>query len=318
MSNHSSFSRRRFAKYSALGLTALMTANTKSVSASARGIHPIRLGGPLFEKYESPQEWVAAVKRAGFSAAYCPVNANQSDDVIQSYEQEAKRNNIIIAEVGAWSNPISPNDEERKKALSKCTTQLALADRIGANCCVNISGSRNENNWAGPHEDNLTKETFDLIVETIRKIIDDVKPKRTFFTLETMPWGYPDSPDSYVELLHAIDRKHFAVHLDPVNLVCSPQRYYNNGSLIRECFDKLGPYLKSCHAKDILLSEKLTTHLDEVRPGLGNLDYAVFLQELSARQDIPLMLEHLSSAEEYAQAAIHIRKVGKKEGIPFV
>ena len=107
------------------------------------------------------------------------------------------------------------------------------------------------------------------------------------------------------------------MHLDPVNLVCSPQRYYGNGELIRECFEKLGPYIKSCHAKDILLQTKLTTHLDEVRPGTGGLDYAVFLKELSRFPGTPLMLEHLSNAEEYEKAAEHVRGVAKNEGLSF-
>jgi sugar phosphate isomerase/epimerase len=194
---------------------------------------------------------------------------------------------------------------------------LHLADRIGARCCVNIAGSRGEL-WDGPSEKNFTDETFDMIVETTRGIIDDVKPTRTYFTLETMPWAYPDSPDSYLRLFKAIDRERFAVHLDPVNLVCSPQRYYGNGDLIRECFAKLGPYIKSCHGKDILLQVKLTTHLDEVRPGLGGLDYATFLKELSKRPSVPLMLEHLPNAEEYRLAAEYVRGVGKKAGISFI
>ena len=150
--------------------------------------------------------------------------------------------------------------------MEKCRTSLALADRIGARCCVNIAGSRGEQ-WDGPDAANLTKQTFDMIVDATRSIIDAVKPTRTYFTLETMPWAYPDSPDSYLQLLKAIDRKQFAVHLDPVNIVCSPQRYYANGQLIRECFEKLGPHIRSCHAKDIVLRPQLTTHLDEARPG---------------------------------------------------
>jgi sugar phosphate isomerase/epimerase len=132
-----------------------------------------------------------------------------------------------------------------------------------------------------------------------------------------MPWAYPDSADSYLRLLKAIDRERFAVHLDPVNLVCSPQRYYGNGKMIRECFAKLGPHIKSCHAKDILLSAKLTTHLDEVRPGEGGLDYATFLRELSKLGEVPLMLEHLPNAAEYEKAAGHIRGVAKAEGLSF-
>ena len=309
-------SRRDMMKQSLAATTVL--ASTSAVRAVTKvKKSSVPLGGPVFEKYQDPAGWVAALKMLGYSAAYCPVGADASDDVVKAYEKAAKDANIIIAEVGVWNNPISADERIRKEALEKCRRQLHLADRIGARCCVNIAGSRGEL-WDGPSEKNFTKETFDMIVETTRGIIDDVKPTRTYFTLETMPWAYPDSPDSYLKLFKAIDRKQFAVHLDPVNLVCSPQRYYSNGDLIRECFAKLGPYLKSCHGKDILLQLKLTTHLDEIRPGLGGLDYATFLKELSKRPDVPLMLEHLTNAEEYRLAAEYVRGVGKKTGVSFV
>lgn len=308
-------SRRTFIKNTLIVTTSLAYTTTNKLLAQQTKLPSLRLGGPTFGKFDDPDTWIKAVRKLGYSAAYCPVGAGAKDDVVNAYARSAKKADIIIAEVGAWSNPISPDDKTRKEALAKCRRQLQLADRIGANCCVNISGSRGEM-WDGPSPKNLTKETFDLIVETTRAIIDDVKPTRTFFTLETMPWVYPDSPDSYLRLLKAIDRKKFAVHLDPVNLICSPQRYFKNGRLISECFKKLGPHIKSCHAKDILLSTKLTTHLDEVRPGLGGLDYAVFLRELSKLPDIPLMLEHLPNAEEYLLAATHVRSVAKSIGLP--
>jgi sugar phosphate isomerase/epimerase len=298
------------------GLTKARGANPRSAIRNPQSPAPIHLGGPVFEKYQDPQGWVAALKKLGYSAAYCPVGVKASDTEVRAYEEAAQKAGIIIAETGAWSNPISPDDKTRQAALEKCRQQLTLADRIGARCCVNISGSRGDL-WDGPSPKNFTQETFDMIVETTRSIIDAVKPTRTFFALETMPWAYPDSPDSYLRLLKAIDRKQFGVHLDPVNLVCSPQRYYGSGSLIRECFEKLGPYIKSCHAKDILLQEKLTTHLDEVRAGTGGLDYATFLKELSRFPGVPLMLEHLSKAEDYDKAAAYIRGVAKNEGLSF-
>jgi len=311
-----STSRRDFVKKSLFGATLLASTSAIDLSAAQTQMPRLRLGGPIFEKYTDPDAWVKAVKKLGYRAAYCPVGAEAEDDIVKAYAQAAEKADIIIAEVGAWSNPISPDEKTRRTALEKCRTQLALADRISARCCVNITGSRGEQ-WDGPSPENLTDETFDMIVEVTRSIIDDVKPTRTYFTLETMPWAYPDSADSYLRLYKAIDRKHFAVHLDPVNLVCSPQRYFRNGQLIRECFEKLGPYIKSCHAKDILLQMKLTTHLDEVRPGLGGLDYATFLRELSKIPDTPLMLEHLKGAEEYRKAADHIRSVARTIGSSF-
>jgi sugar phosphate isomerase/epimerase len=314
MNDAKPISRRDLMKKSFIGATILASASTAASSNERTKTRSIRLGGPTFETYKDPNAWVRVLKGLGYSAAYCPIGAEAKDDVVNAYARAAKQADVIIAEVGAWSNPISPDEKTRKAAQEKCRTQLALADRIGARCCVNISGSRGER-WDGPSPENLTEETFDMIVETTRAIIDDVKPTRTYFTLETMPWAYPDSPDSYLRLLRAIDRKRFAAHLDPVNLVCSPQRYFNNGDLIRECFRKLGPYIRSCHAKDILLQQKLTTHLDEVRPGLGGLDYVTFLDELSKIPGTPLMLEHLPNAEEYRLAAEHIRQVARSAGL---
>jgi sugar phosphate isomerase/epimerase len=275
----------------------------------------MRLGGPVFEPYSNPDEWAKAVKRLGYRAAFVPVGETAGEDDIQAYASAAADADIVIAEVGAWSNPISPDEKIRREAIALCQRRLELAERIGAVCCVNITGSRGTQ-WDGPHPDNLTPATFDLVVESIREIIDAVKPRRAFYTLETMPWMFPDSPQAYAHLLRAIDRKQCAAHLDPVNLVCSPQRYYHNAELMRECFALFGEQIKSCHAKDISLSGRLTTHLDEVRIGLGGLDYRVFLQELNKLSpDVPLMLEHLANKEEYALAAGQVRKVASEVGI---
>lgn len=275
----------------------------------------MRLGGPILKDCPDPESWIAALRKAGYSAAYCPVTADAGDDVVRAYADAARKADLVIAEVGAWSNPLSPNEDERRAALEKCRTQLALADRIGAFCCVNISGSRGEQ-WDGHHADNLTSDTFDMIVEVVRGIVDEVKPTRTFYTLETMPWMYPDSAESYLRLIEAIGRPRFAVHFDPVNLICSPQRYYSNGELIRHFIVTLGPHIKSCHAKDVLLRPGFITHLDEVRPGLGNLDYGAFLREFDKLgSDIPVMLEHLSTEEEYGSAAEYVRSVAQKEGV---
>lgn len=278
--------------------------------AMANTTNRLRLGGPLFGKYSTPEEWVSLVKAEGYSAAYCPIGTGVSDTEILAYRKAAEKSDIIIAEVGAWSNPISPNPETAKEALDKCVASLLLAEKIGAKCCVNIAGSRNARVWAGPHEDNFSEETFDMIVATTRKIIDEVKPTQTYYTLEAMPWIFPESPDAYLKLIKAIDRKAFGVHLDPVNMVTSPSLFFSNGKLIREAFNKLGPYIKSCHAKDLILKEDtFMPQFDEVRPGLGKINYTIFIEELQKLPSVPLMMEHLSNAEEYRSAAQYIRKV---------
>ena len=277
----------------------------------------MRLGGPVWTKGNDPAAWVAAHAAAGYSAAFVPGDTwEQARPFVEAARATGGR--LLLAEVGAWSNPISPDDKVRREALELCSRRLALADEAGASCCVNIAGTRGTQ-WDGPHPENLTADTFDLIVATVRHIIDAVRPTRTHYALETMPWVFPDSADSYLALVKAIDRPRFAVHLDPVNLINCPQRYFDNASLVRACFAKLGPWIKSCHAKDITLSGKLTVHLDEARPGLGALDYRVFLTEAAKlSRDLPVMLEHLSSPELYAEAARHVRAVAAEAGVELV
>src|SRR5947209_9295037 len=102
----------------------------------------MRLGGPIYqEAYSDPASWVAAVQSAGYRAAYCPVSLEASDSEIAAYAQAARQADIIIAEVGAWSNPLSTDDSVRRAALKKCKDALALAEKLGALCCVNIAGS---------------------------------------------------------------------------------------------------------------------------------------------------------------------------------
>lgn len=277
----------------------------------------MRLGSQLFGDTGTPESWVNEVLKGGYRSAVCPDMDDASEDTVRAYVRAAEASDITISEVGAWSNPISTDEAVRREALAHCKRRLALADTVGARCCVNIAGSRGEQ-WDGPHPDNFSDDTFALIVDTVREIIDAVQPKRTFFALETMPWIFPDSADSYVALLKAIDRPAFAVHFDPVNMISSPRIYYKNGDMIRDFFAKLGPYIRNCHAKDIKLAGKLTVHLDEVVPGRGALDYRMFLRELSKLDpDTSLIVEHLQTPEEGVEAARYIRSVARELHIPL-
>jgi sugar phosphate isomerase/epimerase len=312
------FKRRQFIKTTAVAATGL-TFIPSAIKSSGKNLsgNPVRLGGPVSGNFNDPSEWIKAVKSLGYSAAYCPVQPGASAELIKSFRSEAKKNNILIAEVGAWNNMMDLKENLRKDAIDKNIEALQLADEIGAGCCVNISGARGEV-WDGPYPGNYSKETFDMIVETVRYVIDQAKPVNAFYTIEPMPYMIPDSPDSYLELIKAVGRKQFGAHLDVVNMISSPQKYFNNGAFIKECFAKMGNAIKSIHAKDIIILPKLTVNLEECRPGLGALDYGVYLRETSKLKDIPFMLEHLEKMEDYKLAADYVRVAGAKEGISFV
>jgi len=266
----------------------------------------MRFGGPVLKPFTNPEEWVNNMRELGYNACTFPLNHTAAVSEIDSYVAAANAADIVIAEVGVWNNPISTEVNQKKQALQYAKDQLALADYIKALCCVNIAGAKGDQ-WDGPHKDNWT--CFDEIVASVQEIIDAVKPTNTYYSLETMPWIYPYDADSYVKLIKAIDRERFGVHLDVINIITSPYKYYHNADITRECFEKLGPYIKSCHAKDINLSGKLTVHLDEAVPGRGEYDFSALIDCLRNYPDVPMLMEHMSDPVDEEQAAAYLRKL---------
>jgi sugar phosphate isomerase/epimerase len=278
----------------------------------------IRLGGPAYAKTDDPEELALAHRKLDYRAAYCPNVALNDADRIRALSEAFARHDVVIAEVGRWCNLLDADPEKRRQNLQTVTDGLALAEAIGARCCVDIAGSLSPTTWFGPHPDNLTQKFFDAAVENARKIIDAVKPKRAKFCYEMMGWALPDSPDSYLKMIKAVDRETFAVHLDPCNLVNSPDRFYHNTDLLNECFDQLGRWIVSCHAKDLTWDVEMNVHFREVGPGLGKLDYDTYLRRLAALpQNPPLMIEHLAKPEEYDQARNYIFQRGHQLGLYF-
>jgi sugar phosphate isomerase/epimerase len=298
----------------------VMGSSLSAVSVLARGGTPgkVRLGGPIFLKSSDPAELAREHRRLGYSAAYCPEAKVGDADRIKAIRESFAKEDVLIAEVGAWKNMLDPDAAKRAVNLSYVTERCALAEEVAARCCVDIAGSYNPTVWYGPDPKNLSREFFEATVANCRHIIDSVKPKRTKFTIEMMGWNLPDGPDTYLELIKAVDRKEFGVHLDVCNGVNCPQRFYRNSEFIEECFAKLGRWIISCHAKDLQWITELNVHFLEVVPGRGQIDYTAYLRELAKLPvDAPLMLEHLKTSEEYDEGRQYIRKVGESIGVAF-
>jgi sugar phosphate isomerase/epimerase len=286
--------------------------------AAAAAGRAVRLGGPIFKPSDDPRELAREHRRLGYSAAYCPdskvEDTARNGEIVKAFAAQ----NVVIAEVGAWKNMMDPDPDKRRENRQYVAQRMALAEAVGARCCVDIAGSYNPVSWYGPHPKNLSQEFFDATIENCRNVIDAVKPRRSKFTIEMMGWSVPDGPDSYWKLIKAVDRPAFGVHMDVCNGINSPTRFYRNAEFIGECFRTLGPWIASCHAKDLEWKVELNVHFVEVIPGRGSVDYAAYLREVSKLPvDAPLMLEHLKTAEEYDEGGKYIRKVAAENGVTF-
>jgi sugar phosphate isomerase/epimerase len=277
----------------------------------------MRLGGPIFRKVDSFEEEVALHQKLGFGAAYCKYFEDSSKR--EAYKQAYKEADIVLAEFGAYGINILDTDPTlRQKNIDEICRRLERADEMGARCCVIHGGSVETGGWGDANPLNMSEKSFAETVAIVQDILDRVKPQTTKLVMETESYLFPDSPEIYARLIEAIDRPTFAVHLDPVNIIASPRRFYFNSQFIKRCFAILGPWIVSCHAKDLNMPPKhATVQIDETYIGNGVLDYRTYLLEIEKLNPSPtLMIEHLNESQ-LVKGLNFIFKKAEELGITF-
>jgi sugar phosphate isomerase/epimerase len=284
----------------------------------------MRLGATISSYFTNPdpEAYMAECKKCGYRAAPCPPVSIQEREKIRSIGQAFSSADIVIGEVQAWVSALDPRPEVKKKHERMIAESLAIADELNAVCCVTVAGTLDtQDGFASdmPHPDNFQQSTFESVVEWVKRILKEVNPRRTKLGLEMSPWTPLDGPDAYLQVIKAVEHPALAVHLDPANAVLTPRMLWSTTDLINRCFDMLGPWIVSCHAKDLYYGNVLQLrHVNfvEVIPGQGAFDYRTFLsraEKISA--DLPFMMEHLPSKEAYAKGAEFIRGVARQMGV---
>ncbi|HZY50826.1 MAG TPA: sugar phosphate isomerase/epimerase [Devosia sp.] len=283
----------------------------------------IKLGRYGVDYKGDPEAYVRQYVEEGYRAIYAP-ELKPGDPAIKALVKAVADAGLVIGEAGAWRNLVAHDEAKRRANLQYAVDTLAAADEMGVVACVAFHGTvghagdpwqLSDNYDYGPHPDNLGEAGFQRMIDTARYVIDTVKPKRTRFSLEMVPWLITGTPQEYHRLILAVDRPQFAAHIDAANMITSPQFYFDTPRMLREGFALLAPYVVSAHAKDIVMQGgpgRISFHMDEVPPGEGMLDYRAYLRELNALgRDVPLMLEHFDKPE-YDRGRDHIRKVGRE------
>lgn len=268
----------------------------------------MKLGISSRLEHTTPQDWASRHKALGLESVVFPVSCLDGEDCVMAYKKAADDAGLIVAEVGIWRNTLAADPQERRQWIDYSILQLRMADEIGAKCCVNVVGTPYGPRWDGGYRNNFSKELWQMAIGMIREIIDTARPKHTKFCIESMPWMIPSTPDEYLKLIEEVDRTEFGTHLDVVNMITSPQKYFFNDEFLHECFEKLKGTICSCHLKDIRLKEEYTFQLEECACGQGTLDLELYARLADAENpDMPMIIEHLTTDEEYAASVRYVR-----------
>ncbi len=281
----------------------------------------MRLGATIadYGDFTDPEVYLAECLKRGYRCAPCPDVSISETEKIRTIQEKFARADVVVAEFDAWVNPLDLRPEKRRQNRKTIAETLAVADEVGAVCCATVVGAFSTDDEVGhvsPHPDNFAPGAFDAVVEWVRKMLAEVNPRRTKLTLEMSPWTFLNGPDVYLKFIKAVDDPRLAAHLDPANAILDPQLYFSTTKLVNRCFDILGPWIVSCHAKDVIQDHQpnmVTLH--EVLPGRGVLDYRAYIRRMEqASPDMPLIIEHLEKEQDYDEAARFIRGVAHEVG----
>ncbi|MCQ2575820.1 MAG: sugar phosphate isomerase/epimerase [Treponema sp.] len=268
----------------------------------------MRLGISSGLNHNGPEDWAAKHKSLGLGCVNFPVTYESGRDTYMAYKTAADKAGLIIAEVGVWRNTLAKDPAERDKWIEYAINQLKIADEIGAKCCVNVAGTPYGPRWDGGYRENFSEEAWDMTVKMVQEIIDTAKPKTAKYSIESMPWMIPTGPAEYAKLIEKVNRSEFTAHLDVVNMITSPERYFFNDKFLKECFTTLKGQIHSCHLKDINLKEEYTFQLQECACGQGTLNIELFAELATTENpDMPMIIEHLNTDEEYISSIKYVQ-----------
>ncbi|MHB9029506.1 MAG: sugar phosphate isomerase/epimerase family protein [Candidatus Latescibacterota bacterium] len=295
-----------------LGSTAQTAAQKGKLSAGSTPIHlAIRM---VRDGKESPEETVKRIRGGGYTA----VNTQPSqwnDAELAELRAALKKYDVTVFEVGAYSNIIHPDRARRQEIISAIVQKFEGAEKIGGILVATVSGSWDRKHLINPQPENWSKETWNVLVQSVKQILRDTAGLSVSLGMEAQVTTNLDSPRAHRRLIDEVGDPRCAVNLDPTNMI-SLERYFHTTELLRECFDLLGESILGCHAKDTLIEPDVQTlHIQEVCPGRGIMDYESFLIGMSrmkwARALFP---EHLPN-DQYPEAYAYIRKIAEKTGV---
>lgn len=81
----------------------------------------MRLGISTALKHTTPKEWAEKMELLGCKAVVFPVDCTASDLLVADYMNEAKKHDLLIAEVGIWKKCLCCQSKRKRRSSGICT-----------------------------------------------------------------------------------------------------------------------------------------------------------------------------------------------------
>ncbi len=223
-------------------------------------------------------------------------------DRAEALRREFERAGKTVPLIGAYFNPVHPNEEKIKNGVAVFKDYLTHCHELGCNIVGSETGSYNGDKWTY-HPENRTDEAVKRVISTFSELCDYAKDNNAFVGMEGA-FGHVCWEVKRLEYaVKAIGRDNIKIIFDLYN--------YLDGSNVDKMYDILSEGLQTfgdriCvfHIKDCTIEPDGS--LKQCGVGKGIFDYSRILGEIkkvcpdanlvfegTTGDDIPFAVQHL-------------------------
>lgn len=227
-----------------------------------------------------PATVAASIAAAGFSVTQLNLSAigrSSLDRSLTISEADAIGAAFRDAGVRVWGlsgtfNAIHPTPAVRQEGIAGCLANIARAPRLGAEVVTLSTGTRDPDDKWRAHPDNTTSEAWSDLRATLDELIPAASAAGVRLGVEPEPGNVVRDAEVAARLLEELggDARHFAIVLDPANLL-TVETLPRQEDILARAFELLADHVEALHAKDVVAQ-------GYAAPGVGGMDYGLVMR----------------------------------------
>lgn len=229
---------------------------------------------------------------AGIDSSLGKLNPGMANYIRETLYKE----NIHVAVMGCYINPIHPDPIERRKSLERFKEHIRYARDFGCSIVGTETGSMNADFSYNPATH--SEEALQILIESVKELVEEAEKFGVLVCIEGVTSHSVSTPQKMKRVLDTIQSNNLQVIFDPVNFL-SIENYQNQDEIIKESFELFGDRIVILHAKDFIIEDgKMVT----VETGKGLLNYELLIKLTKVQKPyIQVLLEN--ATEDTAQAS---------------
>jgi sugar phosphate isomerase/epimerase len=223
--------------------------------------------------------------------------------------------NLPICCISGYTNLVHPDPDKRKANLDRLKEIIRFANELGSPYVISESGTFDpDSDWVH-HPKNKMEDGYLECRDVIADLVNYSRQHGVTFLVETYVNNVIGSVEETLRLFAEINDPRLGLLMDPTNYF-EEHNIDEMDKTLHLIFNALSQHIKISHAKDVKKASETQgvkmadIDADEAHalrgvgmielpaPGLGSLNYDLYLQRLSRDYpNIPIIIEHLEESD---------------------